>query len=222
MGSSDKAAEELAKLGNRSLETLDKAGGWLDGVFGEGFREVGHAFADSMAGFRVRNRIRVLEKTQKVVDQAGLSGHTRPLPDRLTGPVLDAISDESDETLQDVWAAFLSFSVNPKNAGADRLLIDVIRRLEPADWPVLRTLFRSAGKHLTSPELGVEPFDLEITMDRLSSLGLFVYDDPHSAFIVDDGHNRGLVKVTIGEAAYYETKLFRRLKIDTETAWKET
>jgi hypothetical protein len=35
---SDKATEELAKLGGRSLDTIDKAGGWLEEVFGQGFR----------------------------------------------------------------------------------------------------------------------------------------------------------------------------------------
>ncbi|TYO66151.1 DUF4393 domain-containing protein [Bradyrhizobium hipponense] len=216
----DKATEELAKLGNRSLESIDKVGSWLDGVFGEGFREVGHAFADSMAGFRIRNRLRVIEKTQKAIDLAGLVGHTRPLPGRLTGPIMDAIGDESDETLQDVWAAYLAFSVNPKNPSADKLLIDVIRRLEPQDWPILRKLFRSDPKQLLPDDLGAAANDLEVTMDRLTALGLLQYDDPKSTFLVDGNHFAGTVSVKIGDGRYYETKLLRRLKGETEEAWK--
>lgn len=217
----DRAAEELAKLGNRSLETIEKAGAWVDGIFGEGFREVGHAFADSMAGFRMRNRLRVLEKTQKAIDQAGLAGKTRPLSDRLTGPVLDAIADESDETLQDVWASYLAFSVNPKNPSADKLLIDLIRRLEPADWPVLKVIFKSAPKQLSPSDFGSGERDLEICMDRLSAIGLFGYDDPRSAFIVGGGHMTGAVSVKVGDASYYEAKLLQRLKTETEDAWRD-
>jgi hypothetical protein len=217
----NKATEELAKLGKRSLDTVDKAGGWLDEIFGQGFREVGNAFADSMIGFRARNRIRVLEKTQKAIEQAGLSGRTRPLLDRLTGPVLDAIADESDETLQDVWAAYLTSSVNPKKPGADRLLIDVIRRLEPADWPLLRKLFRSAPKPIRPEDLGIDATEAEISMDRMAALGLFNYDDPRSTFIVDGNHYRGSIVVQINDATYYEAKLFGRLKTETEIAWND-
>lgn len=217
----DKAVEELAKLGNRSLDTIDKAGSWLDGIFGEGFREIGNAFADSMASFRIRNRLQVLEKTQKAIDQAGLSGRTRPLPDRLTGPVLDAIADESDGTLQDVWAAYVAFSVDPKNPSPDKLLIDVIRRLEPADWPILRRIFKSQPKRLLPIEFGVDPADLENSMDRLTAIGLFEYDDPRSTFIVAGGHFAETVSVGIGDAIYYETKLLRRLKDQTNDAWKD-
>lgn len=218
---SDKAAEELAKLGQRSLDTIDKAGAWIDGVFGEGFREIGHAFADGMAGFRIRNRLRVLEKTQRAIDGAGLSGHTRPLPNRMTGPVLDAIADESDETLQDVWAAYIAFTVNPKNPSADRLLIEVIRRLEPADWPVLRKIFQSDPGPLRPEDFEIERNALESTMDRLSALNLFFYDDPKSAVVVGGGHYDGTVSVSIGNSAYYETKLLRRLKTETEVAWRQ-
>lgn len=218
---SDKAAEELAKLGQRSLDTIDKAGAWIDGVFGEGFTEVGHAFADSMAGFRIRNRLRVLEKTQRAIDGAGLSGHTRSLPNRLTGPVLDAIADESDESLQDVWAAYIAFTVNPKNPSADRLLVEVIRRLEPADWPILRKIFQSSPGRLRPEDFGIEENALESTMDRLSALNLFFYDDPKSAVVVGGGHYDGTVGVSIGDSAYYETKLLRRLKAETEAAWRQ-
>lgn len=217
----DKAAEELARLGIRSLETVEKAGAWIDGVAGEGFREVGRAFADSMAGFRIRNRLRVLEKTQKAIDQAGLTGHTRRLPERLAGPVLDAIADESDETLQDVWAAYLSFSVNPKNPDPDKLLIDVIRKLEPADWPVLRRIFHSDATQLLSDSFEIPAAEIEISMDRLVALGLFEYDDPRSTFIVAGNHFAGTVSVKIGDGTYYETKLLGRFRSQTETAWKD-
>jgi hypothetical protein len=217
----DKATEELAKLGSRSLDTAEKAGGWLDQVFGEGFRQVGDAFGESMAGFRIRNRLRVLDKTQKAIEKAGLAGKSRPLSDRLTGPVLEAISDESDESLQEVWAAYLAFCVNPKNPSADRLLVDVIRKLEPADWPVLEKLFKEGSQRLIATDFEIEPAVLEISMDRLASLGLFIYDDPRSAFIVDDRHYEGCIKVTINEADYYESKLFRRLKLETAGAWND-
>lgn len=211
MGISDKAAEELAKLGQKSLETADKAGGWADSVFGKGMRHLGGAFEDSMAAYRVRNRIRVLEKTRVAIEKSGMIGSTKPIDPRIAVPILDAISDESDEDLQDVWAAYIANAVNPKKLRADRILIDVIRKLEPSDWPVLQQLFAlPAGKYV--PEsLGREPADLENALDRLTYLGLFSYDDPRTAFLVMGEHLEAAIQIKIGEASYYENKLFRKL-----------
>jgi hypothetical protein len=213
-----KDVEELAKLGQKGLETTEKAGGWLDGVFGEGARQLGGAWADSMAGFRARNRLKVLAKTQKAIDEAGMAGKTRPLTERMSLPLIDAIEQESDETLQDVWAAYIKNSVDPKCPQPDRLLIDVIRKLEPSDWPVLERLFQlPTGNHkafVISESLS--ELDMEVVMDRLAMLGLFVYDDPQSAYIVDVSHHAKSLIVEAGEGTYYEAKLFRKLRAATQ------
>ncbi|MBX9848901.1 MAG: hypothetical protein K2X64_06375 [Rhodocyclaceae bacterium] len=213
-----KDIEELAKLGQKGLETTEKAGGWLDGVFGEGARQLGGAWADSMAGFRARNRLKVLAKTQKAIDDAGMTGTTRPLSERMSLPLIDAIELESDETLQGVWAAYIKNSVDPKRPEPDRVLIDVIRKLEPSDWPVLQVLFRlPMGKHEAS-EIGgsSSEADIEVVMDRLALLGLFTYDDPNSAFVVAYGHHSKSLAVQVGEGTYYEAKLFRKLSAATQ------
>jgi hypothetical protein len=217
----DKALEELAKFGSRSLDSVDKAGGWVDDVFGRGFREVGQAFAESMAGFRYRNRLRVLQKTQAAIDRAKLSGKTRPFADRLTGPMLDAIADESDENLQEAWAAYIAFSVDPKNPSPDRLLIDIIRRLEPADWPILRKLFQSEPVALQPEDIGADPGEMEASMDRFVTLGLFTYDDPRSTSLVNANHYAGAMVIKIGGANYHDSKVFDRLKAATESAWRD-
>ncbi|MEH3125578.1 hypothetical protein [Agrobacterium cavarae] len=206
----EKAAEELAKLGQKSLETAEKAGGWLDQTFGEGFRNLGGAFEDSMAGFRVRNRTRVLAKTQKAIQAAGLSGNTRPLDPRISIPLLGAISDESDENLQDVWATYIKNAVDPTKPNPDRIIIDVVRRLEPSDWSAIKCLAEGSGGVKTPADLGLSDDECENVMDRLAVIGLFHYDDPRSAVLVGGDDYAGALKVKIGDGSYYETKLFRR------------
>lgn len=218
MPGENKATEEIAKLGQKALETSEKAGGWVSDVFGAGFRHLGEAFADSMAGFRVRNRMRVLEKTQNAITASGMEGNTRPLDPRISGPILDAIADESDETLQDVWAAYIRNAVDPKLPAADRLIVDVIRRLEPGDWDVIEKLFRAPLEPIHPSDLGTTIDRLEQVMDRLAALGLFFYDDPKSLYIVAADHYGGALAVKIGEATYYENKLFRRLVAATAAA----
>ncbi len=215
-----KDIEELAKLGQKGLETSEKAGGWLDSVFGGGARQLGGAWTDSMAGFRARNRLRVLAKTQKAIDDAGMSGSTRPLGDRMTLPLLEAIEQESDDTLQNVWSAYIKNSVDPERPNPDRILIEVIRRLEPSDWSLLKMLFQvTPGSYKAADLNTLSETDLETAMDRFVSVRLFDYDDPRSGYLVMGGHLKDAVKVTIGDATYYEAKLLRSLQRATEGAW---
>lgn len=209
-----KAAEELAKLGQRSLETAEKAGGWVDKVFGEGFQQLGGTWADSMAGLRYRNRIRVLQKTQAAIAAAGLSGGVRSLSERIALPLLEAISDESDDGLQDVWAAYIRNAVNPSKPRADRILIDVIRRLEPADWPILEKLFQSDATRLKAEDFGLSENELSEVMDRLVALGLVDFDDKNSAYLVISTPDQ-ILTVECRDGQYFANRVLRMLKLAT-------
>ncbi|MCS6626264.1 hypothetical protein N0B44_25420 [Roseibacterium beibuensis] len=212
MSDEAKAVEALAKLGERSLETADKAGGWATRVFGEGFQQLGGTWADSMAGYRFRNRVRVLQKTQAAIEKAGLTDDIRTLSDRLALPLLEAISDESDETLQDVWAAYIRNAVDPTKSNGDRLLIDVIRRLEPRDWPILQTLFLSGNVTLGPSEFGLLEDELGEILDRLTALGLLDFDDDQSVYLIAEGSSPPALKIRCGGGDYYAMKLLRRFQ----------
>ncbi len=219
----DKTLEELAKLGQRSLGTLEKLGGWLDDVFGQGLREAGTAFEHSMAGFKLRNLARVLQKTEKALEASGFSGTTRALDPRIGIALLEAIGDEPDETLQDVWAAYILNAINPDKPRADRVLIEVIKKLEPSDWPLLQQLFLLKPAEVTAESLERDFEVLEEALDRLTSLGLFSYDDNPYVFLTSAARNPkfeapiSLRIVSPNGPAYEENKLFRKLADATST-----
>jgi hypothetical protein len=219
LSGSDKATEELAKLGQKALETADKTGGWVDSVFGEGFRQIGDAFADSMTGWRIRNRLRVLEKTRKAIEAAGMAGNTRPLAPRISVPLLEAISDESDETIQDVWATYIKDAVDPERPQPDRILIDVIRRLEPLDWPILKVAFANQVGKLVSADFGVGDQELTEALDRMEVLRLFDYDDDTTHYLVLGKGEEKRLMIAIGNSEYYATRLLRKLADATKDRW---
>ncbi|QWW68259.1 DUF4393 domain-containing protein [Rhizobium sp. WYJ-E13] len=215
----DRSIEELAKLGQKSLETAEKAGGWLDQVFGGGFRHLGGAFEDSMAGYRMRNRMRVVEKTQAAIKRARFAGNTRQLDPRIGVQVYDAIADESDDMLQDVWAEYIKNAINPKMPHPDRLLIDVIRRLEPSDWPILRIVFSRAVGDLVSSDFEASESELTSALDRMEVIGLFDYDDDTVQYIVAKSNVGSRLTITVGKAEYTATRLLRRLGEATRDLW---
>lgn len=208
-----KATEELAKLGQKSLETADKAGGWVDRVFGGGFIQLGAAFEDSMAGFRIRNRAKVLEKTKQSIEKSGLSGRLRSLDPRIAVPIIDAISDESDDTLQGVWSSFILGAVDPERPDPDRILIGVIKGLEPFDWQVLQAVFRKSHGKMSNVDFGVDTKDLVASLDRLTHLGLFSIDDSGVVYWVSSRSDVGKRKLTImvDDIEYTSTRLLKRL-----------
>ena len=209
----DKAIEELAKLGRKGLETGEKAGGWLDTVFGGGFRELGQAFEDSMAGLRIRNRQRVIEKTRVTIESSGLTGSARALDPRIALPLWDAIAEETDESIQDVWAVYIRNAVDPSKPKPDRILIDVIRRLDPSDWPVLNALFSSAPGWVDNTLLGDKTVEVDEALDRLASVGLFDFEDDRSLVVIDELFPLNMIGVRSSGGAFFETKLFAKLKL---------
>lgn len=214
MSDEAKALEEALKLGQRSLETLEKSGGWLDGIIGDGFRQLGGVFTDNMAAHRYLNRLRILKNTQEKIVAAGLQGQARKISGRIALPLLEAISDESDESLQDVWAVYIRNAVDPSKPTPDKLLIDVIRRLEPADWPVLKRLFSSDPVLLDAAEFDLPEEELSVVLDRLTALGLLDFDDDRSVYIVV-GSPAKMLTVSCGGAKYYENRLLRALAVAT-------
>ncbi|MDH6267969.1 hypothetical protein M2360_003372 [Rhizobium sp. SG_E_25_P2] len=218
----DKANEELAKLGQKSLETAEKAGGWIDDVFGNGIRHVAGAFEDSMAGFRMRNRAQVMEKTRKAIEKSGMVGNVRALDPRISIPLFDAISNESDDVLQRVWADYIRNAVDPKLPNPERVVIDVVRRLEPADWPVLRVAFAHKTGELTAANFDMEESALQASLDRLHVLGLFEHNDGGLIFLLggESDLSRKPLSITVDRSEYSATRLLRKLAVAT-SQWSD-
>jgi hypothetical protein len=124
-----KAAQEIAKLGQKSVDAASEAGGFFARTFGDAIEHVSQALTDKAAGYRIVNRARVVAKIQARLEALGVDSF-KPISFRNGVPLLEGISDESDETLQDVWAAYFANAPDPKNPSvtANRQLIDIIRK----------------------------------------------------------------------------------------------
>jgi len=213
MSEEAKAVQEVAKLASKALDSSEKAGGWLTEVFGAGFRNIGDAFADTTAGWKFRNRLKVLQQVQHDIDESKLAGKTRPLPDRLAVPLLEAISLESDDTLQSVWAAYIRYAIDPEQPKPDRVLIEVIQKLEPYDWPVLTKLFSLEPKAYKKIDFGLDDRDLVSILDRLTWAGLLTYDDDETVYIVGSPTvDKRRLAFRVGTGEYTATKVMSDLR----------
>jgi hypothetical protein len=102
---------DLEKVGlEKALETARE---FLTKLLGPATEEVGFMLKDKMRYYRLKNQIRILNKAQTFIHEAGLNPKAVPL--RTLIPLLEGASLEDDELLANKWAALLA------NAAIDKI-----------------------------------------------------------------------------------------------------
>lgn len=178
---------------------IESANKLLSGPLGELLRtlagplatEIGETLGVCARHYRFRVALRMLEKTQTMVEQRGLDPHA--VPPRLFLPILEKASVEDDEDLHSRWAALLanacvSDSVHPS-------FIEVLGQLAPLDARLLDHIYDLCevqknlqalsgywGAKRIADALGVSEDDLTEPYQNLFRLGLLEtdYEVPNS------------------------------------------
>lgn len=158
--------KKIAPLARTWPELIDK-------MFGQPVQDlVGVAGGDYLAAVRPLNRQRIGEKVKEKLRKRGVE-KPEPLSPKLLVPALDALSDESDETLQEMWANLMANAMDPNkpDISLQRIIVDTLKQFEPIDALVLKQL--SDGRR--SDEIA-KSFDqretlIELATERLHRLG---------------------------------------------------
>ncbi|WP_265517584.1 hypothetical protein [Nitratireductor luteus] len=184
-----KAAQETAKFGQKGIEAAASAGSYLTGTFHGAIKFLAMTAEDWAAGLYIRNRAAIEVKTRNRLEELGVDRDFRPIGERNYLSLLEAISLESDEGLQDIWATYIASAMNPSKTdiGISRQLIEVIKHLEPEDLPVLRRLSyedlaepRKDPIRLKASDFPVGEPALATSLSRLAAIGLFSFDNDRS------------------------------------------
>jgi hypothetical protein len=117
------AVEKIADLVNRL------AGPMAD--------EVGMMLGDKVKVYRVKNWIKTVEKTERLLRDARLSPNA--VPPRLFLPIMDASSVEDNETLQDMWAGLLATASQDTDAVSPSF-VETLKQLTPDEARYLKCL----------------------------------------------------------------------------------
>lgn len=193
-----KAAAEIAKTTGKAIEASEKASRYLAETFSEAINALAGAAADSAIGFRIRNRASVAIKTEKHLQALGLDRSFLQIEERAAIPLIEALSIESDDGLQDLWASYIANAANPQNTaiGVTAMITNAISKLEPEDKGVLDRLFELDLAEPQQEAMLLKPTDFNTTEESLNfslarfvALGLFSCDNSGSVgFAADDGH----------------------------------
>jgi len=86
----------------------------MERLFGGAVDEVGGMWQDSLKVRRANRRVKLLQKLQAQIDDAGFD--PQPIPDSIWIPILQEASLQDDEDLQTVWASQLANAADPRQS----------------------------------------------------------------------------------------------------------
>ncbi|MXN48023.1 hypothetical protein GR138_22705 [Shinella kummerowiae] len=207
-----KAAAEVAKTTGKAIEAGEKGGRYLAETFQEAIAAYAGALADSARGFRIRNRASVAIKTEKHLKSLGMDSSVLRVEERASIPLIEAVSLESDDGLQEMWANYIANAVDPSKGsiGITAIVTNVISKLEPEDKRVLDRLFeidlaemRRESLRLRATDFNVDEQALNFSLTRFVALGLFSCDNSGS----------------VGYAAHEEHKMPCNLTVYSSVGW---
>jgi hypothetical protein len=137
-----KAVGETAKAAGKLVDAVREFAAFTRTVLGDGFAELGGAFADWTSAFRYEQAVKLAERVRRVHQRRGVAGHTVPIPPRLGIPLLQQATLEDDSTLLDMWAGLISNATDPnRRTEARRSFCGLLSSMEPLDALVLRELY---------------------------------------------------------------------------------
>jgi hypothetical protein len=123
-------ADALSKI---TKQTLEPVGDVMKRIAGPLADEIGESLALIARPYRIALSVKMFQKTQRMLKEAGLPA--QPVPPRLFLPMLEAASIENDEDLHTKWSALLANA-----ASSDKVhpsYIEILKQLTPDDARLL-------------------------------------------------------------------------------------
>ena len=193
-----KAVSEVAKTTSKAIDASEKGTRYLAEIFKDAITAYAGAPDDSAVGYRIRNRASVAVKTEKYLQSLGLDASFLKIEERAAVPLIEALSVESDDGLQDLWASYIANAVDPQNTaiGVTAIITNAISKLEPEDKRILDKLFdldlaemRREALRMKATDFQISEQSLNFTLSRFVALGLFSCDNSGSVgFAANDDH----------------------------------
>lgn len=133
---------------------------------------------DWLSEKRARNRARLKQETENLLERRNIKLDTDPSPS-VVMPLLSAAQDEGREELIKLWAALLAAGSDPALRGSYRReFVDIVKKLEPPDILLLERICGPKGfvayhqREAFPAEMSLTGDQVEISAFKLIELGL--------------------------------------------------
>ena len=134
-----KATQEVAKTVSNALDKAEKAGTFMTKYFDEPLTVLSGIWKDKLAYRRWENQVSFWTKANKKLKDLGLDNPQKELPLKLGLPLLEAVSLEEDNKLQELWANLLVNATT--NFSLERSYISVLEQLSLLEAEILIKIY---------------------------------------------------------------------------------
>ena len=136
---------EIVKSG-----AVDKAADLLHRLAGPMFDEFGAILADKARVYRAKNLVSTVQKTERILREAGLPANA--VPTRLLLPIMEASSVENAETLQEMWAGLLA-TASQQSDTVSPSFVETLKQLTPDEVRHLEIICQETLRFLKKERL---------------------------------------------------------------------
>lgn len=120
---------------NLPKQIFDKTSAFISKLLGPSINEFSELFADKIKFIRLKNQIKIFNKTRELLEKNGLE--PRELNLKTLVPLIEKSSVEDDEILQNKWANLIAnISTTPEN-GLEPRLINTLSSLSSLEAKIL-------------------------------------------------------------------------------------
>jgi hypothetical protein len=137
-------ADDLTEI---AKQTLEPVGDLVKRIAGPLADEIGESLAVVARPYRIMLSVKMFQKTQRMLKEAGISPHA--VPPRLFLPILENASIQDDEDLHTRWAALLANAAASPNV-VHPSYIEILKQLAPEDAILLDKLYDYCNLKKTS------------------------------------------------------------------------
>jgi len=137
-----KAIQETAKLGEKGLETAEKAGSFIAKVFKEPIAEVSGLISDKLRFVRWKRMVQMSDEVIQILQNRGVT-ETKAVPPKLALPIFEDSSLEEDPNIQSLWNNLLANAMDPKfNDDIRYGFIEMIKNITGIEAQLLNNFYQ--------------------------------------------------------------------------------
>lgn len=132
-------------------------------VFGPALTEFGEMLADNVKLWRFKNLLRISKKVDRIVQERNVpEAAFKALPFGDSMRTIEAASQEDEDDVQELWAQLIVKAADTATPKINKLHIEILRALTPADTALLALLYPSIANRQFRLGAEVEAFNNEM------------------------------------------------------------
>lgn len=139
---SAKAVQEVAKTTGKAIDVGQKFGSFISQYISGTLEQGMGIFEDKLKYMRWERQLRLMQRSEILMQEIGLDRPTRQIPLKLAIPLLEAASLEDDDFLQDLWAKLLVNAANIEcKVSLQRAYISILEQLTSLEAHMLLKIY---------------------------------------------------------------------------------